>query len=176
MNNKIKSGVLVGLAMGVLGVTTGTISSIPALRGTGSFLGCCGCVWPILAGMLGALWYIKGSPVRATPSDGAVVGLMVGLVGGLINLIVGLPLQYLIAGMDNIDAQLRQINPNFPLSGLALMLIAGVIGLLIAIGLAVGGGLLGVVIFEKRKDNPDLPPPPQGFGGQPTPGSFGSNT
>src|SRR6185295_11566722 len=99
MNNKIKSGILVGLAMGVLSVTTGTISSIPALRGTGSFLGCCNCFWPILAGLLGSLWYIKGSPVRVTVGDGAVVGLMVGIVGGLINLIIGLPLQYMIAGI-----------------------------------------------------------------------------
>ena len=36
------------------------------------------------------------------------------------------------------------------------------------------GGLLGVPIFEKRKGGPDVPPPPQGFGGQPggyTPGA-----
>lgn len=176
MNNKIKAGVLVGLAMGVLSATTGTISAIPALKGTGSFLGCCNCIWPILAGLLGSLWYIKGSPVRASVSDGAMVGLMVGIVGGLINLVIGLPLQYLIAGMENIDAQIRQLNPNFPLSGLSLMIIGGVIGLFVVIVLAIIGGLLGVVIFEKRKDNPDLPPPPQRFDGQPTPGSYGSNT
>jgi len=175
MNNKIKSGILVGLAMGVLSVTTGAISSIPALRGTGSFLGCCNCIWPIAAGFLGAFWFIKGSPVRVTVADGAVVGLIVGIVGGLINLVIGLPLQYLIAGMESLDAQIRQLNPNFPLSGLSLMVIGGIIGLFIVIGMAVVGGLLGVVLFEKRKDDANLPPPPQGFGGQPTPGSYGSN-
>jgi hypothetical protein len=36
------------------------------------------------------------------------------------------------------------------------------------------GGLLGVPIFEKRKDTPNMPPPPQNFGGNPAPGGYGS--
>lgn len=165
MNNKIKSGMLIGLILGVLSVTTTAISSIPSLRGTGSYLGCCNCLWPIVAGILGVFWYVKSSPIPATIGDGAVIGLMVGLVGGLINLIIGLPIQYFIAGMENIDAQIRQLNPNFPLSGLSLMIIAGIIGLIIVIILAMIGGLLGIPIFEKRKGGAGVPPPPQGFSG-----------
>ena len=57
------------------------------------FVGCCNCLWPIVGGLLATLWYIKGSPVPATVADGAIVGLIAGLVGGLIYLVLAIPIR-----------------------------------------------------------------------------------
>ena len=174
MNSKIKPSLLVGLAVGLLLITTGAISSFLAMRGGGGFIGCCNCLWPIIGGLLAALWYIRTSSVPATVSDGAVVGLITGAVAGLINLVIGLPIQYFLTGVDAMDAQIRQISPNFPLSGIALLIIGGIIGLIIMIVLSLIGGLIAVPIFEKRKGAANLPPPPPDAGGA-APGSYGSN-
>lgn len=170
MNSKLKPALLVGLGLGLLLITTGAISSIPALRGTGSYLGCCNCLWPIVGGLLATFWYIKGSSVPATVTDGAIIGALAGLVGGLMNLVIGLPIQYFISGIAAITAQMRQFDRNLPVSGIVLLIIGGIIGFIIMIVLSVIGGLIAVPIFEKRKGDPNPPPPPQGFGGE-QPGS-----
>ena len=61
------------------------------------------------------------------------------------------------------EAQVRQISPGFPLSGLMLLIIGGIIGFIIFLVLSIIGGLIAVPIFEKRKGT-RAPPPPQGFG------------
>jgi hypothetical protein len=101
------------------------------------------------------------------------VGLLAGLVGGLIDLVVGLPIQYFVTGVGaEVEAQIRQVNPNFPLSGLALMVILGIIGFICSIVLSIIGGLIAVPIFEKRKGGDVPPTAPQGFGGGQPGGGF----
>jgi hypothetical protein len=59
--------------------------------------------------------------------------------------------------------QLRQISPAFQLAGIALAVIAGIVGFLIFTALATVGGLIGVPIFEKRKGDGLAPPPPTAY-------------
>jgi hypothetical protein len=105
-------------------------------------------------------------------ADGAIVGALAGVVGGLIYLVVGLPLSFLINGVTAMDAQVRQLNPNFPLSGVVLLVIGGIIGFVIFVVLSILGGVLGIPIFEKRKGTVESPPP-QDFGSGPG-GSYGT--
>lgn len=176
MNSKFKPGLLVGLAVGALLILTVAISSLPAIRGgPAGMIGCCNCLWPILGGLLATYMYIRASSVPATVSDGAVIGLIAGAVAGLINLVIGLPVQYFLAGVDALDAQIRQISPDFPLTGISLMVIGGIIGFFIMIALSVIGGLIAVPIFEKRKGGANLPPPPPNTAGGSAPGGYGSN-
>jgi hypothetical protein len=167
MNNKIKPAILGGGALGLLLVITVVISSFVP------FIGCCNCLWPIAAGVLGTMFFVKDSPVAATIPDGAIVGALAGVVGGLIYLIIGLPLQFLIKGVTAMDAQVRQLSPDFPLSGIVLLIIGGIIGFVIFVVLSTLGGVLGIPIFEKRKDTVTSPPPPQDFGSGPG-GSYGA--
>lgn len=159
MNNKLKPALLAGGALGLLLVLTVTVGAFVP------FVGCCNCLWPIAAGVLATMLYVKSSPTTATPLDGAMVGAMAGAVGGVIYLIVALPISYFITGVEAIDMQVRQISPDFPIGGLVLLLIGGVVGFVVFIVLATLGGLLGVPIFEKRKDGAVPPPPPQNYGG-----------
>ena len=103
------------------------------------------------------------------------MGLIAGLVGGLIYLALALPIEYFVgaAALAQAEAQIHQLSPDFPLSGLMLMIIGGLIGFIIFLVLSVVGGLIAVPIFEKRKGDTDAPPPPQDFGGTPG-GGYGS--
>ena len=170
MNDKIKPALLGGGALGLLLVFTVLVQSVvPFLR----LVGCCNCLWPIAAGVLATMFYVKNSPTPATIADGAIIGALAGLVGGLIYLIIGLPISYLINGVATMDAQMRQFNPDFPISGVILLFIGGVIAFIVFVVLATLGGILGIPIFEKRKGSTDTPPPPQDFGSG-SGGSYGT--
>ena len=167
MNNKIKPALIGGGALGLLLVITVIIGSFVP------FLGCCNCLWPIAAGVLATMFYVKESATPATVADGAVVGAIAGVVGGLIYLVIGLPLSFLIVGVTAMDTQMRQLSPEFPLAGVALLIVSGLIGFVVFVVLATLGGVLGIPIFEKRKGTIDAPPPPQDFGSGPG-GSYGA--
>jgi hypothetical protein len=92
--------------------------------------------------------------------DGAMVGGLAGVVGGIIYLILGLPIAILF-GMAALTEQLNRSGVQLPFSGTLLMIVAGIIGAIFLVVLATLGGIIGVAIFEKRKGN-DAPPPPPG--------------
>jgi hypothetical protein len=167
MNNKLKPALMGGGALGLLLVITVVISSFVP------FIGCCQCLWPIAAGVLATMFYVKESATPATMADGAMLGALAGVVGGLIYLVIGLPLSVLINGIAAMDAQVRQLNPDFPIGGVVLLIIGGIVGFVIFVVLATLGGVLGIPIFEKRKGIVDTPPPPQDFGSGPG-GSYGA--
>lgn len=168
MNNKLKPALMAGGALGLLLVITTLLSAVPFL----GFLGCCNCLWPLGAGILAVMFYVKASTIPATVADGAMLGAMSGAVGGLIYLVVALPISFLLVGTAALDMQMRQVSPDFPLGGLALVAIGGIVGFVLFVVLATIGGLIGVPIFEKRKGNGVPPPPPQDFGSNP--GGYGT--
>ena len=155
MNNKIKFALMAGAALGLFLVVTSLIGSVVP------FAGCCNCLWPIVGGLLATMLYVKQAPTPASIGDGAMVGGITGVVGGLINLVIGLPLTYLIVGVAAMDMQMRQYSPDFPLTGIVLLIISGIIGFIIFVVLATIGGIIGIPLFEKRKGNAAAPPPPQ---------------
>jgi hypothetical protein len=171
MANKFKPALIGGGALGLLLVLTVLISAIPIP--VIKYVGCCNCLWPIAGGLLATMLYVKGSPVPATTVDGVVVGALAGVIGGAIYMIIAVPISLFISGAAELDAQIRQVSPNFPLSGAVLVVISGIIGFLIFVVLATVGGLIGVPLFEKRKENINPPPAPPNLGGSP-PGTFGA--
>ena len=156
MNNKLKPALLGGLIVGVL-------SAIPIINY------CC-CIWSIGGGVLAGFLYIKSSPTPVTVGDGAMVGGLAGVVGGIIYLILGLPIA-IFFGMAAMQDQLTRSGVDLPISGVLLMIVAGIVCAVLLAVLATLGGLLAVPIFEKRKGE-GVPPAPQDFGGGP--GSYGS--
>jgi hypothetical protein len=147
MNNKLKPALLGGLIVGVL-------SAIPIINY------CC-CIWSIGGGALAAYLYIKSSPTPVAMGEGAMVGGLAGVVGGIIYLILGLPIA-IFFGMAAMEDQLYRTGVRLPFSGVLLMVVAGIVGAIILAGLATLGGVIGVAIFEKRKGT-TAAPPPNGF-------------
>jgi hypothetical protein len=145
MNNKLKPALLGGLIVGFL-------SAIP-------FINYCCCIWGIGGGALAAYLYIKSSPVPVSMGDGAMVGGLAGVVGGIIYLVIGLPIAILF-GMAAMTEQLSRSGVELPFSGVLLMIVSGIIGAIFLVVLAVLGGVIGVAIFEKRKGDGLAPPPP----------------
>ena len=148
MNNKIKPALLGGLIVGIL---SGVLSIVPIANY------CC-CLWSIGGGVLAAFIYIKGSSVPVKIGDGALVGGLAGVVGGILYLIINVPLTLLI-GMAALGAQLRQTGLNIPVPPFVLVIISSIITAVILAVLAALGGIIGVAIFEKRKDGAITPPP-----------------
>ena len=104
--NKLKPALLGGLIVGIL-------SSIPLLNY------CC-CIWGIGGGALAGFLYIKSSPVPVKVGEGAVVGVLSGIIGAILYWIIGVPIAYFITG-GNIDETLRGTGIQLPagISGLA---------------------------------------------------------
>lgn len=152
MNNKLKPALLGGLIVGLL-------SAIPILNY------CC-CIWAIGGGGLAGFLYIKNSPTPVPTGDGAIVGALSGVVGGLIYLVIGLPI-LLLVGTGEMEAQLRRSGIEMPMSGTLLLVVSALIAALALLVLATLGGLLSIPIFEKRKT--DGPPPPPPVTGGPNP-------
>lgn len=171
MTNKLKPALIGGGALGLLLVLTVILAAlpIPVIR----FVGCCNCLWPIAAGMVATMLYVKGSPVPATILDGSIVGALSGVIGGVIYMIIGLPISFFVNGVEEMNAAVRQLNPDFPVTGVVLMILGGMVGFVIFVALATVGGLIGVPVFEKRKENINPPPAPPNMGGSP-PGTFGA--
>jgi hypothetical protein len=136
MNNKLKPALLGGLIVGVL-------SAIPLVQY------CC-CIWAIGGGALAAFLYIRSSTVPVRTGDGATVGALAGVIGGIIYLILGLPIA-IFFGMTAMEEQLTRSGVSLPFSGVVLIIVAGIIGAIILAILATLGGVIGVAIFEKRK-------------------------
>ena len=112
---------------------------------------------------MAAYLYISSSPTPVSTGDGAMVGGLAGVVGGIIYLILGLPIAILF-GMAAMQDSLNRSGVQLPFSGTLLMIVAGIVGAIILALLATLGGVIGVAIFEKRKGDGLAPPPPQNFG------------
>ena len=150
MNNKLKPALLGGLIVGIL-------SAIP-------FINYCCCIWSIGGGLLAGFLYIKSSPTPVSVGEGAIVGGLAGIVGGILYLVIGLPIA-LVFGMAAMQDQLTRSGVNLPISGFLLMIVSGILCAVFLAVLATLGGLIAVPIFEKRKDGAVPPPPPQNYGG-----------
>ena len=160
MNNKLKPALLGGL---IVGLPSAILSIVPIANW------CC-CLFSIAGGVLAGFLYIKSSQTQVSVGEGAIVGGMAGAVGGIIYLIIAIPIA-LLFGMAMMTDQLNQAGVDVPFSPMILMVLAGIVTAIFLAVLATLGGLLSVPIFEKRKGN-GVPPPPQDFGG--TPGAYGS--
>ena len=150
--NKMKPALLGGLITGILSV-------IPIVSS------CC-CIWAVLGGLLATFLYIRSSTVPVATGEGAVVGVLSGVVGSIIYLVIGLPLALLLGTGAQVEETLRRSNINVPLTGIALILVSACLVVILLLIFSAIGGLIAVPIFGKRKGDVVPPPqPPQNLGG-----------
>jgi Na+/proline symporter len=141
---------------------------------------CC-CLWAIIGGAVAAYMLIKRSPtLRVMNGEGAMAGLLAGIVASLLFLVIAVPrivkswdevIGEMIAkgeamndpaSQESIKRMVEFIQNNSVLSAVLVWLIFA----LLMMGFATLGGLIGVAIFEKRKNQPyppQWPPPTDGF-------------
>ena len=159
MNSKLKPALIGGVIVGLL-------SAIPFVN----LLNFCCCLWALLGGALASNLYIKRSPTPAGPGDGAVLGLLAGVIGAAIYIVIGIPLGLLTSGVmvslmsgliSNMEpSQAEAIREQFASSQtIAGAIVNGLITAVLLVVFSTIGGLLGIPIFEKRKGVPPPPPP-----------------
>ena len=149
------------------GVTIGVLSALPVIN----LANCC-CAWILFGGALSAYLMQQNHPEPIQIGDGAVVGLLAGIVGAFVWLIVSVPISTALAPFQSDMAgriirdagdmapEMRAVFENFggaPAIGLGLIFgffvmlcVSTVFGML--------GGLFGALMFKKNQP-PVIPPP-----------------
>ena len=138
------------------GLVMGVLSALPIIS-AGNL--CC-CLWIISGGVVAAYVLQQNQPTPIAPGDGALVGLLAGIVGACVYLVLSVPITLLIAPMqrqvlERLMDRVNNVPPEFrefldrsvagPLSfafNFMLMLMLGAIFSTI-------GGLLGAVFFRQ---------------------------
>jgi hypothetical protein len=164
MNNKLKPAIIGGVVVGLL-------SAIPFVN----IPNICCCLWAILGGAIASWMYIKSSPDPVKAGEGAILGVLAGVVGAAIYIVVGIPLA-IVAGsamralmlrlVQNADpSTAREMQRQMVNQSIIGQVLWGFVWAILLIVFSTLGGLIGVPIFEKRKGNLTPPAPPQGYGG-----------
>lgn len=148
------------------GLVIGVLSALPVI----SMGNCLCCAWVVLGGVV-ATYLLQQSQVPPVDGvDGAITGMLAGLVGTVFGSLIAIPIQMLTGpmGMDVLQRVLDQggsdLSPEVrgTLRSIAHGGIGGVISVLaFLLSLCVNaifaaiGGLIGTVVFK-----PSVPPPP----------------
>jgi len=170
-SNLVQPALYGGLVMGVL-------SALPIIS-AGNL--CC-CLWIVTGGLVAAYVLQQREPTPITPGDGALVGLMAGVVGAFVGLVISIPVTFLMAPMErqivqrvlensgNMPPEFREMMERYSGGDVRMTLAAHVVRLTISLVmmLILGaifstlGGLLGAVFFKKPQLPTviDVPPAP----------------
>ncbi|HJU43873.1 MAG TPA: hypothetical protein VJ691_13690 [Vicinamibacterales bacterium] len=149
------------------GITIGVLSALPVIN----FANCC-CAWILFGGMLSAYLMQQNHPEPIQIGDGAIVGLLAGIIGAFVWLLVDVPIRIamapfmsdmssrIIRDLGDMAPEMRAVFENMagaPAIGLSLVLgffvmlcASSVFGML--------GGLFGALMFKKNQA-PVIPPP-----------------
>ena len=155
------------------GVTIGVLSALPVIN----LANCC-CAWILFGGALSAYLMQQGHPEPINAGDGAVVGLLAGVIGAFVWLIASVPINAAMAPFQSEMAnrmmrdaadmapELRGILENMstaPAIGIGLIFFFFVM-LVVSSLFGMIGGLFGALMFRKSQP-PVVPPPipPQSF-------------
>jgi hypothetical protein len=154
------------------GLLLGVLSALPLIN-----LGnvCC-CLWVVCGGVVAAYVLQANQPTPITPGDGAVVGLMAGAIGSVVQLLVSIPVGLLVGPvqrrmverfLQNASDMPENMRPMVDaLRHGGLSVVGAILGffvfLCIAVVFSTIGGLIGAAIFKKTPPTlpPDLPPAP----------------
>lgn len=150
MNDRRLQPALVG------GLVLGVLSALPIISAGNA---CC-CLWVVGGGAAAAYLLQQNQPTPITQGDGALVGLLAGIVGAFVYLLVSIPITFLIAPLQRAVLQRIVESGNIPpeFRDYLTSYVGGVIGLIFGFVfmLMAGaifstlGGLLGAMFFRKQ--------------------------
>jgi len=159
--NAQKQGMLIPALVG--GGAAGVLTAIP-------FVNCLCCIWVIGGGMLAAYLLSKDSPLPLSTGDGAIVGIFAGVVAAVVDTIVSIPFDAMMANAAAIEEAMEMISgyvEEMPLfvtqlleklmSGefyLPFVLLGLVINAVIFSAFCALGGIIGISLFKKKEAAP----------------------
>jgi hypothetical protein len=153
----------------------GVLSALPIV----SVANACCCLWIVSGGLIAAYLLQQNQTTPITPADGALVGLLAGLFGALVQVVVSIPINLIIGPMErelmqrvlemagNIPPEIRDAFERYSRDGRTgpLLIFARIVELVfwLVIGslFSTLGGLLGAALFRKPAPPPgtiDIPP------------------
>lgn len=156
MNERLQPAFWGGLFIGVL-------SALPIVGAAN----CCCCLWVVLGGALATYLRQQNTPFSVDASEGALVGVTAGAIGGIIWAVLSIPMM-MVAGplqqqlldrmLENpeVPAELRDLMAQAAV-GTAWQAVAMLVNFMFSLVFGLLGGLLGVALF--RKSAPPPPPP-----------------
>ena len=135
----------------------GVLSGLPIISGGNV---CC-CMWVIAGGVVAAYVLQQNEATPITTGDGAIVGLVAGIVGAFVYLLVSIPISFLVAPMEREIVQrfverMGDMPPEFREFathgvGQGLQLMGGFIFFLfVGAAFSTIGGVIGQAIFGKK--------------------------
>jgi len=147
------------------GLFIGVLSALPLV----SVGNCCCCLWVIAGGVLATYLRQQNTPYEVPASEGALLGLMAGAIGGVVAAILSIPMAAMTSGIQrDVVERILSANPDIPpevrdtmqrAAGSAARIGFMFISIIVDMVFGMLGGLLGVAMFKK---NAPPPPPPPG--------------
>ena len=147
------------------GVVIGVLSALPII----SIGNACCCLWVISGGVVAAYLFQQNKHEPMTPADGALVGLLAGLIGALVRTVVSIPIDFVVGPMEQAIVQrvmdmgtlppeahdmLERFSRTSAARTGAFFVIGHIVGLMFwaCIGgvFSTLGGFLGALIFKKQ--------------------------
>jgi hypothetical protein len=160
------------------GAVMGVLSALPIVQ----FGNACCCLWVISGGVTAAYLLQQDSQTSITLGDGALAGLLAGLIGAGVHFVISIPIDLLMAPLTrHLVERMLDVGSNFPPElrtaleranrqsaegGFALMFAFRVLGLMIWLVIMAAfstlGGIVGAAIFQKKlpPGTIDVPPVP----------------
>jgi hypothetical protein len=148
------------------GVVIGVLSALPVIN----LANCC-CAWILFGGALAAYLMQQNHPEPIMIGDGAIVGLLAGLVGAFVAAILSIPISLAMGPFQSAMARDMMSNPDMPPEfrrlfeqfGTAPVIGIGFfifffLSLVVSSVFGMLGGLFGALMF--RKSPPPVIPPP----------------
>jgi hypothetical protein len=157
------------------GLVMGVLSALPLI----SVGNACCCLWVVSGGIVAAYVLQQNQTLPITPGDGALVGLLAGLFGALVQAVLSIPITMVVGPMErelaqrildmagNIPPDLRDALERFSRNGRSgpLLLVGRMVAFMfwVCVGAVFStlGGLLGAALFRKPAPPPgtiDIPP------------------
>jgi hypothetical protein len=147
------------------GLLIGVLSALPIV----SAGNCCCCLWVVAGGMLAVYLRQQNSPFAVTSAEGALVGLLAGVIGAVVATAISIPIdammgpfqrqliERVINAQPDIPPETRDMIERASAGGRGVVSLVFKFMLMLIVGtiFSMLGGLLGVAVFKK-----DAPPPP----------------
>jgi hypothetical protein len=143
----------------------GVLSALPIIAAGNA---CC-CLWVVSGGVIAAYLFQQNTTTPITPADGALIGLLAGVTGAFVHLLVAIPIDILVAPMEQAILQRLLDMGTFPpevrdtmerygrggAMGGAFFILSRIVGLMfwIFVGgvFSTLGGLLAALVFRKQR-------------------------
>jgi hypothetical protein len=142
------------------GLVGGVLSALPLI----SAANLCCCLWVVAGGVVAAYVLQLNARTPVTPADGALVGLLAGVLGAVIYLLLSIPITFALEPLQrqaverlidsgNIPPEFREYLDAYS-GGLAGIAFGFFLTLAAGIVFSTAGGLLGALVFRKSPDPP----------------------